>query len=219
MSLALFPELQQVPVAEEGSDVAYTPDAVAFQCVVYVVDRFLGGRRNGQWWAEPCAGDGAFARAMASEIAGRALVLELDPMAASVRSGLAVQGDALTADYTGVQVVITNPPFSIAALLLRKWLSIQTVQTIALLLRRDWVVPEGSKEKGTYRLDICWGPSARPTVEVALYPRVSFEGPGRESGTDTREYSLFVWSRQPDGSWLAPVTTLRRLDWRSGVVQ
>jgi hypothetical protein len=214
---ALFPDLPARPVAEEGSDVAYTPDAVAFQCVAFVVD-LLYGRRCGQFWAEPCAGDGAFARAMESEIAGPSLVMELDPKAASVRDGIAVQGDALIADYAGVEVIITNPPFSIAAQLLRVWLKVPTMQTIALLLRRDWIVPEGQGDE--HRLDLCWGPFVKIAMEAILYPRVPFGGPGRdEKGTDTREYSLFVWQRQPDGTWRAPSPMqVYRLDWRTGVV-
>ena len=217
MTNALFPGREALPVAEEGSDVAYTPDTVAFQCVVYVVDRIMGGRRHGQSWAEPCAGDAAFARVMASEIAGRSLVMELDPKAASVRDGVAVQGDALVADYTGVEVVITNPPFTCAAQLLRVCLAIPTVKTICFLVLQAWIVAPGKEPE--QRLDLLWGPSARPVEQVVLYPRIAFEGPGRSgTTTDMREYCLLVWRRQPDGSWLAPVTTLRRLDWRTGVV-
>jgi len=55
--------------------------------------------------------------------------------------------------------------------------------------------------------------------QVVLYPRIAFQGPGRDGGsTDMREYCLLVWRRQSDGSWLSPGTTLRRLDWRTGVV-
>jgi hypothetical protein len=213
----LFPDLEAVPVAESGSDVAYTPDAVAFQCVVYVVDRLLGGRRHGQHWCEPCAGDGAFARAMTSEVAGPAMVLELDPMAGAVQSGLAMQGDALAVDYSRIEVVITNPPFTCAAQLLRRLLDCPTMGTVCFLVLQGWIVAPGKAPEE--RLDLLWGPTARPVEQVVLYPRIAFQGPGR-SGTDTdmREYCLLIWRRQADGSWLAPVTTLRRLDWRTGGV-
>ena len=212
---ALFPDLEPVPAPDEGPDVAYTPEAVTRACVRFLAD---GGHLSGAWW-EPCAGGGAWLPALQEW--GPGYASEIDPKAASVATGLAWQHDALLGplpQMVRVECVVTNPPFSCAALLLRKWLSIPTVATVALLLRRDWVVPEGIPEKGTYRLDLCWGPVARPVVDLALYPRVSFEGPDRGKGTDTREYSLFVWRRQSDGSWLAPVTTLRRLDWRTGVV-
>ena len=213
----LFPTLEAIPVAESGSDVAYTPEAVAFQCVAYVTDNVLDGRRGGESWCEPCAGAGAFVRAMAQEIAGRALALELDPNAASVRDGLAVQGDALTADYAGVQVVITNPPFTAAARLLRRLLAATDMQVVCFLVLQSWIVAPGKPPEE--RLDLLWGPTARPMEQVVLYPRIAFQGPGRDGGsTDMREYCLLVWRRQSDGSWLSPVTTLRRLDWRTGVV-
>ena len=214
---SLFPDLEPVPTADEGPDVAYTPDAVARACV-----RFLVGRNllSGAYW-EPCSGSGAWLPAL--DEYGPGFASELDPKAASVATGIAWQHDAAKGplpQMVNVGCIVTNPPFSCAGILLRRWLEIPTVQTIVLLLRRDWIVPEGSEEKETYRLDLCWGPYAKIAMEVILYPRVPFGGPGRdEKGTDTREYSLFVWQRQTDGTWRAQ-SPLRayRLDWRSGVV-
>jgi hypothetical protein len=53
---SLFPALEAVPVAESGSDVAYTPDPVARACVAYLTAH--GGIPSG-WW-EPAAGEGAW---------------------------------------------------------------------------------------------------------------------------------------------------------------
>ena len=213
MTNLLFPDLPAVPIAEEGSDVAYTPDSVARACVAYLAAH--GGIPEG-WW-EPAAGEGAWLPALQEVSPG--IATELDPNALSVRLGFALCRDALKGPPANwVQSVVTNPPFSCAAQLLRVCLAIATCEMVCFLVLQSWIVAPG--KDGEERLDLIWGPTARPVEQVVLYPRIAFQGPGRSgASTDMREYCLLVWRRQPDGSWLATDTKLRRLDWRSGVVQ
>ena len=89
MQPSLFAGL--APQASAGSDVAYTPDDVAEACVDYLIPNFVEGPCS--WW-DPCAGGGAFPRALQRRL-GPGHATELDAHAESVRSGLAVVGDAL----------------------------------------------------------------------------------------------------------------------------
>lgn len=100
--------------------------------------------------------------------------------------------------------------------LLRSFIQIPSARMVALLLLQQWIVPDG--QGAEHRRDLCWGPLARPTHQILLYPRIAFEGPGRAVGaTDMREYALYLWHRQPDGSWCPPrPTVLRRLNWATG---
>ena len=208
---SLFPDLAQVAPAD-GSDVAYTPAAVAEACVRYLVAHH---ELRGPWW-EPCAGSGNWLPALGR--AGTGDASELDPQAESVRSGAAMQRDALMGPVFGFEpeCIVTNPPFSIAPQLLRRFLEVRSARLIALLLLQQWIVPDG--QGAERRRDLCWGPLARPTHQVLLYPRIAFEGPGRSTGaTDMREYSLYVWWRHAAGGWCPPgPTVLRRLNWATG---
>lgn len=213
---SLFPDLAQVAPAD-GSDVAYTPAAVAEACVRYLVAHH---ELRGPWW-EPCAGSGNWLPALGSPQRGGlgpGMASELDPQALAVQQGRALQHDAMLGppgDFEP-ECIVTNPPFSISPQLLRSFIRIPSVRMIALLLLQQWIVPDG--QGAERRRDLCWGPLARPTHQILLYPRIAFEGPGRSTGTtDMREYALYVWGRQPDGGWCPPgPTVLRRLNWATG---
>lgn len=208
----LFPDRPQVAPAE-SSDVAYTPAAVAERCVSFLRQECC---MFGSWW-EPCAGSGNWLPALSTR---QGIASELDPRAQSVRDGKALQWDALQGPPNGFEPrnIITNPPFSIAPQLLRSFLSVPSARLVALLLLQQWIAPDGQGE--AHRRDLCWGPVARPEMQLLLYPRIAFEGPGRSAGaTDQREYALHIWARQEDGGWMCPrPTVLRRLDWRTGEV-
>lgn len=208
----LFPTLPQVAPAD-GSDVAYTPAVVAEACVRFLHQEYW---MHGSWW-EPCAGSGNWLTALGHRL-GPGMATELDPQAESVRSGRAIQGDALQGPPDGFEPenIVTNPPFSIAPQLLRSFIRIPSARMIALLLLQQWIVPDG--QGAECRRDLCWGPLAKPAHQILLYPRIAFEGPGRAAGaTDMREYALYIWTRQPDGGWRPPrPTVLRRLNWATG---
>lgn len=192
---------------ESGSDVAYTPDAVAQASVTWLARQF-GPRWLSPWW-EPCAGGGAFVRAL--QTLGPGAATELDPHAEAVRRGMAQAGNALHGPPAGMQPILicTNPPFSLATEILKMALAVPTCQVVALLLLQSWIVPEG------HRASWVWGPDARLYRQVVLYPRIAFGGPGRNGNTtDQREYALHVW-RRVDGVWNASgPMELERLVWR-----
>jgi len=207
MQPALFASLH--PQASAGSDVAYTPDEVAEACVDYLIPNFVGV--SCPWW-DPCAGGGAFPRALQRLGPGHAT--ELDPHAESVRSGLATVGDALQGPPPGCapRLVTTNPPFSLAAQILRMALAVPTCEVVALLLLQSWIVPDG--QGGKFRRDLVWGPTAKIHTQAVLYPRISFGGPGREMGTDQREYAWCIWARSR-GRWtFEGPARLDRIVWR-----
>ena len=208
----LFPTLEAVPECAAASDAAYTPAACAFACVRYLVES--GGLPCPYW--EPFAGGGAWLDPL--DTIGPGFASELDPNAPSIGIGAHVwdAGKGPKSSWGKIASIVTNPPFTGAASLLRSFLALD-VDLICFLVLQSWIVAPG--KDGEERLDLVWGPTARPVEQVVLYPRIKFQGPGRDGvSSDTREYCLLVWRRQPDGSWLSPVTTLRRLDWRTGVV-
>jgi hypothetical protein len=209
MQPSLFTSLQ--PQAAAGSDVAYTPDEVAEACVGYLIPNFID--RANAWW-DPCAGAGAFARALQKRV-GPGHATELDPNAESVRSGLAVVGDALQGPPAGCAPVLiaTNPPFSLAAPILRMALEVPTCEIVALLLLQSWIVPDG--QGGKFRRDLVWGPVAKIHTQAVLYPRICFGGPGREEGgTDQREYAWCIWVKTHGRWYFRPPAYLDRIVWR-----
>lgn len=212
MQPSLFADLR--PQASAGSDVAYTPDDVAEACVGYLVPNFVEGPCS--WW-DPCAGGGAFPRALQRRL-GPGHATELDAHAESVRSGLAVVGDALQGPPSGCAPILiaTNPPFSLAAQILRMALAVPSCDVVALLLLQSWIVPDGQGEK--FRRDLVWGPVARLHTQAVLYPRIAFGGPGRESGgTDQREYAWCVWARtRGRWCWRGAHAHLDRIVWKEG---
>jgi len=203
-----------LPSPQIGGDVAYTPAAVARACVCQIRALCPEETALAPWW-EPCAGGGAFVRALAE--LGHGAATELDPEAASVRAGLAVQGDALGGPPSGLNPVMicTNPPFSDATAILKMALAVPSCRVVALLLLQSWIVCEGKGPE--YRTPWVWGPEATLYSQSVLYPRIAFEGPGRSGKeTDQRDYALCIWRRTPDGSWCwgpGPVL-LHRLVWR-----
>ena len=202
--MSLFPDRDPTP--QEGSDVAYTP-AEACEAIART---YFHGRPRGLIW-EPCAGGGAWLPALRRY--GPVVATELDPAAASVVSGDATQWNALRGPPPGVEPrwIVTNPPFSCAAALLRRWLEIPSVEGIGLLLLQGWSVPKGEDEE--YRRDLCFGPVARIRHKLDLYPRISFEGPGRKPGNDNREYSFYEWRKLPEWRHKSPMT-FDLLEWR-----
>lgn len=206
---ALFTELSQRPEALTGADVAYTPD----ECAAAIV-RYLAREHglDGVVW-EPCAGGGAFVRAL-ERASVPVVATELDPVAAASCGAFvwdALRG--LPGAESKPRAIVTNPPFSIAGDLLRVFMAIESVETIAMLLLRNWDAPE--ERAWIWR-------EALPVESVLLMPRIAFEGPGRNGrDTDTRDYALFVWRRRPGWTWQPrhrEWVRSRRLNWKTGEV-
>ena len=121
--LGLFPGLQPLPPPEPDPDVAYTPPEVAAACT----QAFFRGLPSGLTW-EPCAGAGAWLPAIRKF--GPVVATELDPKAESVWLKEATAHNAMLGPPAGAEprYILTNPPFSCAAALLRAWLKIPSVE-------------------------------------------------------------------------------------------
>lgn len=194
-------------VEKRDGDVSYTPPEV-FAALLQVVPL----PHCPLFW-EPCAGSGSLLSPLAEY--GSVVATEIDPGAPSVVSGAAYHYDALQGVWPGFEpnVCLTNPPFTKATRFLRMLMAVPSMQVIGLLLLQGWVVPIGQGPER--RVDLVWGPTARPERQMPVYPRIPFFGPDL-TGTraDQREYAVVVWRRQRDGSWLHPgPTQLSRLTW------
>ncbi len=216
---ALFPALPPTHTGQPRSDVAYTPEEV-IRAILHdpeEADRPSAVLRPGsnRVW-EPCAGGGAWVRALREELGDRWMEIhatEIDPGAASIRAGLATHGDALNpmscpwANGSENYEIWTNPPFSLANDLLRAWLAFPNPpRRVILLLLQAWPNPE----------ERAWvWPHMRQ--EIVLYPRISFGGPGRKIGqTDQRDYAIFEFA--PSFRLACYGIHKKRFDWRARVL-
>ena len=87
--------------------------------------------------------------------------------------------DYMTADFN-TDLIITNPPFSIALEFLEK--SLSEAKTVVYLLRLNFL---GSQKRKEF-----WNKN-QPSHLFTLSKRPSFTG----KGTDATEYAWFVWDR------------------------
>jgi len=211
---ALFPTLPPVETAAEGADVAYTPEEVVSVLLRPEMARAIIPPMVEQVW-EPCAGGGAWIRALRARRPFMSIhATEIDPAAASIRAGLATHGDAFNpascpwATTPGARYEIwTNPPFSLAGDLLRAWFNFPNPpERVILLLLQAW--PNAGERAWV------WPHMHR---EIVLYPRISFDGPGRKAKqTDQRDYSIFEFTPTCRVPWHS--IAKKRLDWRARVL-
>lgn len=172
-------------------------------CVHRLLDErlFLPGKH----WHEPCAGDGAIIRAVNErrEVEWSATELreecraDLEPL---TPRGLTI-GDFTQAAYPPAKydVIITNPPFSIARQIIEA--SLERALVVVALLRLNFLASE--KRADLMRTNA-------PDVYV-LPNRPSFTG----EGTDSIEYAWFVWGSHRRRNWgfvkvLAPTPAAER---------
>lgn len=215
--MTLFdPPVPAAPPPQSGADVAYTPEEV-IRAVLHesdTQDPVIRPRSNRIW--EPCAGGGAWINALREELDDRWTEIhgtEIDPNAASIREGLAVQGDARDpaacpwANGSEGYEIWTNPPFSLANDLLKAWLAFPNPpRRVVLLVLQAW--PNAAQRAWVW-------PHLRR--QIVLYPRISFGGPGREKGgTDLRDYALIDLESEQRLPHQSP--RLSRFDWRRGVL-
>lgn len=117
---------------------------------------------------EPCEGDGR----ITSFLSEKGLIAE--------GSDLQTGTDYLTLGNIQVDLILTNPPFSLAQEFITK--SLQEANTVIMLLRLNFL---GAQKRYTFWRD------NPPTSLFILSKRPSFTG----SGTDSTEYAWFVWDK------------------------
>jgi hypothetical protein len=160
----------------------YTPDAVAADHVGWTLVRLTSHgieapHRLG--WVDPCAGGGAYPRALTARYVQHGEHSDIDSGA-----GWPV-ADAMQRDYSG-QVVCTNPPFSRAFDLLNRAIASEAV-AVSLLL--PVTALEAAKARKYWLRD-------RPPAAVHFIGRMRFAGPAMEdrpSGTTTTQYCYALW--------------------------
>lgn len=164
----------------------------------FCIDRLLEAvSLPGGVWYEPCAGEGAIIQAVndrRSDVQWRAVEYRQaghEELCRRLPGVVAVCGDALD-PYPFLsefplgqpQVVITNPPFSIAFELLQHLMREHPEAHIAFLLRINFW---GSKKRHDFF-------TKYPPDTYVLPNRPSFKGAGT---TDSIEYAWFVWPPSP----------------------
>ncbi len=121
---------------------------------------------------EPCTGDDA--------IRDQVPLPEWQKLWAEIRRGR----DYLATDFPQVDVIITNPPFSLSTDFLRKSMSeLAPDGTLIYLQRVNWL---GSKLRVPF-----WGEVGFPDKFPIIIPRPRFTG----GGSDSCEYAWFIWDR------------------------
>jgi hypothetical protein len=88
--------------------------------------------------------------------------------------------DYLDLEYGPVDLILTNPPFSLALEFIQKALT--EADTVIMLLRLNFL---GSQKRKAFWVD------NTPTALHILSKRPSFTG----TGTDSTEYAWFVWDK------------------------
>ncbi|MDI9412104.1 MAG: hypothetical protein QM401_00805 [Bacillota bacterium] len=134
---------------------------------------------------EPCSGSGNIVRAL-REFYPKATIIASDILDVDQIKQANVtypNTDFLVepALDTPIDLIITNPPYSIAEKIIRRCFDLYPTATVVMLLRLDFL---GSQERHDF-----W--SKHPVNQI--YPlscRPSFTGDG---GTDSNNYGWFVW--------------------------
>ena len=133
---------------------------------------------------EPCTGDDV--------IRDQVPLPEYRKLWAEIRRGR----DYLAASFPQVDVIITNPPFSLSEQFIRKSFSELTPDgTLIYLQRVNWL---GSIKRVPF-----WGEIGFPNKSPIIIPRPRFDKRKGKSG-DSCEYAWFIWDRGgrvhlPDG--------------------
>ena len=117
---------------------------------------------------EPCRGD--------SRIFNYLISKGLNTKWAEISEGI----DYLTTPFEKVDLILTNPPFSLAQEFIEK--AIKEADTVIMLLRLNYL--------GSQKRNIFWN-KFPPTALHVLSKRPSFTG----SGTDATEYAWFIWDK------------------------
>lgn len=132
----------------------------------YTIDTLLDCLFIPEWirFLEPCRGNGAIYNKVKTDF----------KFWAELREGV----DYLDTPFEDVDLIITNPPFSLAQEFLDK--SLEEGKTVCYLLRLNFL---GSQKRHE------WWQGRTPDKLIVLSRRPSFTG----KGTDATEYAWFVW--------------------------
>lgn len=136
---------------------------------------------------EPCAGDGAIARALVAAGFQTVLTNDIDVQHATTFHADATQLDIWShSALAGINWVITNPPFNVAFPILEQAERLARVG-VAMLLRKTFLEPTTNR-----------GPwfSVHPPTRVIGLPRHNFRG----NGSDSCAADWYIWEREPDRS-------------------
>ena len=140
---------------------------------------------------EPCAGDGAIIKELQREGYCNIKAIEIRPEETQNLNELVGYGRFAIADFLTMSekhtgrpdVIITNPPFSLAMEILEKSMKIVSEKgKVILLLRLGFLASDK-------RFDFMR--ENPPTDMFVLHKRPSFTG----KGTDSQEYGWFVWDK------------------------
>lgn len=160
----------------DGREQYYTPPPVT---------RALLGHLEGMadlYIAEPCAGDGWISRELARD-GHQVITGDIDESLDVDNPGLSLFDDVASRIYRYVDAIITNPPWSDAALSVRRALEI--TPNVAMLLRLTFLEP-CSKRQESARVDLL----EQHRSHIVL-PRISFYRGG--DGTDSAPPAWFIW--------------------------
>ncbi|MDZ7703329.1 MAG: hypothetical protein U5L04_02450 [Trueperaceae bacterium] len=180
----------------------YTPPAVT-RAMIQRVPITLGSQV-----LEPCAGDGWIARVL-EEYGSTVTTADVNPRADVDYPGVDFMGKRAQELFEGegYRCIITNPPWSAAALFVRR--ALELAPTVIMLLRLTFEEPCSDRDrKESYREDLVQDIAGKLTL-----PRVSFVLGG--SGTDSASPAWFMWKRGHWGGYNGGVVTksdLRELE-------
>lgn len=156
-----------------------------------LLDNYHIGDRGGTKILEPCAGNGNIIKALQERGYTSIKAVELRKEEAENLNNMLGYGNFAIADFLtlnpkhigDIDVVITNPPFSLAMEFLQKSLEIvKDDGKVIFLLRLGFLASR--KRFGFMREN-------PPTEMYVLNQRPSFTG----KGTDAQEYAWFVWDK------------------------
>lgn len=121
---------------------------------------------------EPCKGDGRILDLIPDKI---------EKYWAEIELGV----DYLSTPFSNIDLIITNPPFSLAIEFITK--SLKEARTVIYLQRLNWLGSQSRKEFWNQNIpDKIFVLSKRPQFRKEL---------GLEKGTDSTEYCWYIWDR------------------------
>lgn len=133
---------------------------------------------------EPCAGDGAIANVLKRTWGDdRVFATDIDPKFLDTSDGVFDACDNEIYNLVKPDAIITNPPFSLAHVIVPK--AVEKANLVAMLLRLSWLEPVADRAEWLAK---------NPPDRLLVLPRISFTGDGK---TDSVTCAWFVWETTP----------------------